>query len=170
MNLPWGADASRAPTEPLLLLLLLPFWCVEVVTWPFVVIAVRPSCACLLVKKNMLVKQRKLQKINLPGPQDADTSRALAAVAAASMCWGGEMAVRRHCHLYFVRCSLLVKKQNNVSRAKKKLKSMNLHGGLETLLLLLLPPFRGVEVVTWLFVVIAVCTSSHVVYVKLKKS
>jgi hypothetical protein len=48
---------------------------------------------------------------------------------------------------------------------------MNLHGGLETLLLLQLPlpPFRGVEVVTWLFVVIAVCTSSHVVYVKLKK-
>jgi len=40
-----------------------------------------PTC-----KKNMLVKQKKLQKINLPGPQDADTSRALAAVAAASMC------------------------------------------------------------------------------------
>ena len=81
-------------------LLLLPFRCVEVVVWPFVVIAVGNSCAR----------------------------------------------------------SLLVKKPNNVSWAKK---NMNLHGGwLETLLLLLLlPPFRCVEVVAWPFVVIAVCSS-----------
>jgi hypothetical protein len=33
----------------LLLLLLLPFRCVEVVTWPFVIIAVCSSCACSLI-------------------------------------------------------------------------------------------------------------------------
>jgi hypothetical protein len=48
---------------PLLLLVLLlpPFRCVEVVAWPFVVIAVCSSCACsLIVKKIMLVEKKKL--------------------------------------------------------------------------------------------------------------
>ena len=52
------------------LLLLLPlFRCVEVVTWPFVVIAICPSCACtLLVQKTMLVKQKKITKNQLTWP------------------------------------------------------------------------------------------------------
>jgi hypothetical protein len=74
------------PKKINLLLLLPPVPCVEMVTWPFVVITICPSCACLLVKKTCWSSKKKLQKINLPGPPDTDRSPAAAAVAAVSMC------------------------------------------------------------------------------------
>ena len=43
-----------------------------------------PTC-----KKTMLVEQKKITKINLPGPWDTDMSRVPAAVAI-SMYWGGD--------------------------------------------------------------------------------
>jgi hypothetical protein len=65
----------------LLLLLLLLFRCVEVVTWPFVIIAVCSSCACsLIVKKNVSRKKKcYASKKKKPAP-------AVVAVAAIFRC------------------------------------------------------------------------------------
>jgi hypothetical protein len=66
-------------------LLLLPFRCVEVVVWPFVVIAVGNSCAhSLLVKKPNNVSWAK-KNMNLHGGLARDATAA-AAAAAVSMC------------------------------------------------------------------------------------
>ena len=69
-------------------LLLLPFRCVEVVVWPFVVIAVGSSCArSLLVKKpnNVSWAKKKSKNMNLHGGLARDATAA-AAVAAVSVC------------------------------------------------------------------------------------
>jgi hypothetical protein len=105
-NLPGGLE-TQTRCE-LLLLLLLPFQCVEVVTWLFVVIAVCTSYACsLIVRKKNHVSSRanknKNKNLHTWGARDADALRvATAAATAVSMCWSGDVAVRRHCGLYFV--------------------------------------------------------------------
>jgi hypothetical protein len=70
----------------------------------------------------MLVEQKKITKINLPGPRDADTSQAPAAAAVAAfqcvevVTW--PFVVIAICTSYYT-CSLLVKNKTMLVEPKK---------------------------------------------------